>query len=121
MALLCDGKYRRVGGGRPAAEESICESAESKQVFLRGQQLMFVSRVHRRGIEVGPVSWNQGAASIRQNEHEIEPIVSMCMAEDSQRLPVKGVIEAGDGHLRGEVPEVGSVWRFPSTESITTN
>jgi len=97
MTLLQDRNNRWVDGDS-AVEESICESAESKQVLLCGEWKV-LGRTDSRGMEIGPVSRNQGTTPIRQNEHKIQTTLPVCMAEDVQGFTLERVMWAGDGHL----------------------
>lgn len=65
-------------------------------------------------MEIRPVSGNQRATPIRQDEKEQETALTMCVAMDVKSFTVERVMWASDGHLRGKVAEVGSVWWFPS-------
>ena len=75
----------------------------------------------RRGSKVRPFGGNQRLTSIRQNENELQAAAHVSVAEDLQRLSFERMMPADDGHSLGEVLTVGSVWRFPSTGSITTD
>ena len=66
------------------------------------------------GLEVGPLGGDQGLASIRQNQDELQAAVAVRVPEHLQRLAFKSVVRAGDGHPLREVLRVGSVWRCPS-------
>jgi hypothetical protein len=61
------------------------------------------------GLEVCPVSGNQGLTSVRQNEHELQAARHARMPENLQRLPFKWVVRTSDGHPFREVLMVGSV------------
>jgi len=115
MALLCEGDRGRVGRTGDSAKESIGDPAEMKQVVRRGQKLRGGSGCRSRRDEVGPIGRNQQAAFIRQDQDEEEAALSTGMTEYGEGSPVERVMLTGDGHLRGEFPEMGSVWRFPST------
>jgi hypothetical protein len=47
----------------------------------------------------------------------MQPILSVRLAQDGERLPLERVVTPDDGHALREVPEVGSVWWLPSTRS----
>jgi hypothetical protein len=49
----------------------------------------------------------------------MEPILSVRVAQDSEGLPLERVVTPDDSHSLREALEVGSVWRLPSTGSIT--
>lgn len=115
MTLLHD-RYDRWVDGDSAVEESICESTQSKQVLL-GSKWMTLSRADCRGMKICPISRDQRATPIWQDEDKIQTTLPTCMAENVQGFALEWVMWAGDGHLCGKVPEVGSVWWFPSITS----
>jgi len=47
----------------------------------------------------------------------MQTVLPVRVSEDLQRFSFKGVMLANDCDPIGKVPEVGSVWRFPSTNS----
>ena len=49
----------------------------------------------------------------------MQAIVSMCMSEYGEGLTFEWVSRTNDSDLLGKVVEVGSVWLFPLTTSIT--
>lgn len=79
------------------------------------------NRGNRVGLEVCPFSGNQGLASVRQDQNELQSALPVRMSQDFQRLSLERVMRTGDGHPLREVLTVGSVWRFPSTRFRTTN
>ncbi|MGB8477723.1 MAG: hypothetical protein WCE63_02645 [Acidobacteriaceae bacterium] len=60
-------------------------------------------------MEVGPGGRHQRLASIRQNQHELQVATAVRVPEHLQRLALKRVVRAGDGHPLGKVLTVGSV------------
>jgi hypothetical protein len=72
-------------------------------------------------MEVCPVSGDQRLTPVRQNEHELQATRHVGMPENFKTLSLKRVMRPGDGHSFRKVLMVGSVWRFPSTGSITTD
>ena len=72
-------------------------------------------------LEIGPRGRNQGLASVRQNQHELQVALAVRVPEDLQGSALKGVVRTGDCHLLRKVLTVGSVWWCPSTGSTTTN
>ncbi len=72
-------------------------------------------------LEVRPFGGNQGLASVRQNQNELQSVLPVRVSQDFQRLCFERVVRTGDGHPFGEVLTVGSVWRFPSIPFLTTN
>jgi hypothetical protein len=118
MALLvCTRSYRRVSG---AAQESIREIAEAKQVLQRADELKVLWRVCV-GFEIGPFRRDQRLTAVRQNENELQTAAHVRVPQNLQRLPLKGVMRTRDGHLLREVLTVGSVWWFPSIRFPTRN
>lgn len=101
-----------------AAEESIDEVAETKQVFRGANKLRIRGRDGAR-LEVRPFSGNQGLTSVRQNQDEMQAAVPVGVSQDIEGSAVKRVIGARDCYPLGKVPGVGSVWQFPSTASRT--
>ena len=79
---------------------------------------MTLSRADCCGMEICPVSRDQRATPIWQDKDKIQTTLPMCMAEDVQGFAFEWVMWTGDGHLCGEVPEMGSVWWFPLIEYI---
>ncbi len=49
----------------------------------------------------------------------MQAILPLCMPEYGEGLTFEWVGRTNDGDLLGKVMEVGSVWLFPSTTSIT--
>ena len=88
-----------------------------KQVFRTAEQER--SRDDGAGLEVCPLGGNQGLASVRQNQHELQVALAVRVPEDLQGSALKGVMRTDDGHLLGKVLTVGSVWRCPSTPFLT--
>jgi hypothetical protein len=110
MALLvCPRYFPGIDG---AAEESIDEAAEVKQIVRCANKLRTMGR-DRVGLEVRPFGGNQRLASVRQNQNELQSVLPMRMAQDFQRLSFERVVWTGDGHPLGEVLRVGSVSWFP--------
>jgi hypothetical protein len=112
MALLvCTRSYRQIGA---AAQESVNEAAETKQIFQRADELGARWRACR-GYEVRPFGGNQRLTSVRQNEHELQAAGHASVPEDFQRLPFERMMRTGNGRSLRELLTVGSVWWFPST------
>jgi hypothetical protein len=72
-------------------------------------------------LEISPGSRDERATAIRQDEDEMQLIASMGPPEHGKGLALKGVAWSGDGDARRETFEVGTVWLFPSTPSITNS
>ena len=118
MALLvCTRCYRQIGA---AAQESVDEASETKQIFQRADDLEARWRACR-GFEVRPFSGNQRLTSVWENQHKLQAAGHASVPEDFQRLPFERMMRAGDGRSLRELLTVGSVWWFPSTTSITTS
>ena len=116
MALLVFRRYHGRTGN--AAEESIDETAELKQVVQRAGQ--FRTRWSGCGrIKIGPCGRDQRLAPIRQNENELQVTTHVRVPEDLQRLSLERVMRTGDRYSLREVLTVGSVWWFPSIKSDT--
>jgi hypothetical protein len=116
MALLtCPRYYRQVGG---AAQESIDQAAKTQQVIKGAEER---NRLWRAGdgLVVRPVGGDQRFTAVWQNKNELQAIRHAGLTEDLQRLSVEWVMRTRDGHPFGEVLMMGSVWWFPSTQSIT--
>jgi hypothetical protein len=101
-------------------QERVNEAAEAEQILQRADELKVLRRTGD-GFEIRPFGRDERLASVRQNEHELQAAGHASLPQDLQRLSLKRVMRAGDGHSLREVLMVGSVWRFPSIESITTN
>jgi hypothetical protein len=111
MALLVSTRcYRHTGG---AAQESIDEVAEVPPIIQRADQLTILWR-GCAGLEVRPFGGDQRLTPVRQNQNELQSVMPVRASKDRERLSVKRVMWAGDRHPLWEVPEVGSVWWFPS-------
>ncbi len=80
-----------------------------KQIVRCANKLRTIER-GRVGLEVGPFSGNQGLASVRQNQNELQSALPVRVSQDVQRLSFEGVVRTRDGHPLGEVLTVGSVW-----------
>ena len=116
MALLaCPRSYWQVGR---AAQESIGQPAKTQEVIQRADQLRRFR--YARGLaEVGPVGGDPRLASIRQKDNKLHASPHAHLAEDLQRLTLKGVMRTSDGDAFGKVLMMGSVSWCPSTISIT--
>ena len=112
--LVCSRCYSRIGG---AAQESIDEAAEAKQVLQRTDDLRALWRVCD-SFEVRPFRADQRLTPVRQNENEPQATAYVGVPEDLQRLPFERMMRAGDGHPLREVLTVGSVWWLPSITSV---
>jgi len=111
MALLvCTRCYWHIGG---AAQESIDEAAEAKQVLQRVGELRILWRACG-GFEVRPFGWDQGLTPVWENQNELQATPSVRVPEDLQRLSLERVMRASNRHPSWKVPTMGSVWRFPS-------
>jgi len=73
-------------------------------------------RVLRGGLvpwrrEIGPGGRNEGAAAVRQHEHEMQLTAAMGPAQDGQRPPFKGMVRTSDRDAGRKILEVvvGSV------------
>jgi len=117
MALPVCPRYR--SGLDDATEESIDEAAKLKQV-LRDAQQGGTREGNGAGLEVGPLGGNQGLASIRQNQEELQVALAVRALQYLQSVALKCVARADDSHPLRKVLTVGSVWRCPST-TWTTN
>jgi putative NADH-flavin reductase len=118
MALLvCTRCYWHIGS---AAQERIDEIAKTQQVIQRTDERRILW-CGGSGLEVRPIGGDQRLTSVRQNEDELQAAGHARLAEYLQRLSLEGVMRAGDRHALRKVLTVGSVWCFPSIESITTN
>jgi hypothetical protein len=97
-----------------AAQESIDEAAEAKQVLQRPDDLRALWRACD-SFEVRPFRRDQRLTPVRKNENEQQATAHVRVPEDLQRLSFERMTRAGDGHSLREVPTVGSVWWLPST------
>jgi hypothetical protein len=117
MALLVLRRYqRRISH---AAQESIDELTETKQILARADP--FAIRWIGRSVKVRPIGGDQRFTSVRQNENELQAAGHARVPEDFQTLSFEGMMRARDRHPPWKVLKMGSVGRFPSIESITTN
>ena len=91
-----------------------------KQMVRRADKLGTIRR-NGVGLEIRPFGGDQGLASVRQNQNELQAALPVRVSQDFQRLSFERVARTRDGHPLGEVPTVGSVWRFPSGPWITRN
>jgi hypothetical protein len=107
--LRCEGGRGRRAG--EAAEQRIDDRAQAKQILQRSQvgAGLSVDWGGHGGVEVSPLGGDQGPTSVRQDEDQLQPSVSVRLAQDGQGLPFKRMMWADDGHALREVPELGSV------------
>jgi hypothetical protein len=70
-------------------------------------------------MEVSPCGRDERATAVRQDEDEMQLIVSMGPAQHGQGSAFKWMMRASDRNGRRETFEVGSVWLFPSIRSRT--
>ena len=118
MALLdCPRYYWQLG--RPA-QESIDEAAKTQQVIPRADEHRSLRRAGGR-LKVCPVGGDQRLAAVGQKEHELQAGGHADLAQDLQRMSVKGMVWTRDSDAFGKVLMMGSVSWFPSIESATTN
>jgi hypothetical protein len=105
------------------AEESVDEGVRLEQVSHGGEERCLGRWLAcRHGLptrEIGPVSRNQTAGAVRQDQDQTQPTLSMEAAEDVERLSFKRMMWPNDlDELRPL--DVGSVSCRPSTTSTTT-
>src|SRR5262249_33671770 len=98
---------------------SIDEAAETLQIIERADKHGTLWR--ESSFEVRPFGGDERLTAVRQNEHELQARGHAGLSQDLQRLSVEWMMRARDGHAFGKLLMVGSVWWFPSIESITTN
>jgi hypothetical protein len=118
MILLgCPRCYRHIGG---TAQKGLGEAVKTKQIIQRADEL---SSLRRTGgsLEICPIGGDQRLTSVRQNENELQAAGHAGLPKDLQRPSLEWVMRTRDGHAFWKVLMVGSVWRFPSIESTTTN
>ena len=86
MALLVCPRYHSDIDG--ADKESIHEAAELKQVLRQAEQGRTNGSESAR-LEVSPLGRNQGFASVRQNQHELQVALAVRVPEDLQGSALK--------------------------------
>jgi len=96
-----------------AFEESICEGNQTKQVLGRGCRHCAIASGWC-GHKIRPRCGDHGLASIRQDQHELQPAVPVSALHDLKRFAFERMMRTGDRHTIRIVPDVGSVWLFPS-------
>jgi hypothetical protein len=103
-----------------AAQESIGKTAKTEQVIERADEQR---RLWRAGgsLEIRPVGGDQRLTAVGQDKHELQAGGHAGLPQDLQRLSMERMMRTRDGHAIGEELMLGSVWWFPSIESITTN
>src|SRR5215475_11968181 len=69
----------------------------------------------QRRTKVGPLGWYEGATSIGQNQQQMQFALKTPHTKDRQGLPFKWMMRASDPDMLGQVFEVGSVSKGPST------
>ena len=100
-------------------KERINEATQAQQVIERADELRILWGAGR-SLDVRPIGRDQRLTSVRQNENELQAAAHARVPEHLQRLPLERVMQTRDGYPFRKVLMVGSVWRFPSTTSITT-
>jgi hypothetical protein len=102
-------------------EESVDEGARLEQVSYRAQERCLGRLACRHDLpsrEIGPVGRNQRAGTVRQDQDQTQPTLSMDAAEDFERLPFKRMMWPNDPDESRHL-DVGSVSCLPSIISIT--
>ena len=64
-------------------------------------------------VDVRPVGGDQRLTAVRQNENELQAVAHTRVPEYLQRLSLKWVARAGNGHPLWKLLMVGSLWWFP--------
>jgi len=70
-------------------EKSIDNRAQPKQVLQRSQVRvgLLVHWGGHGGVDVSPLGRDQGPTSVRQDQDQVQPILSVRLAQDGQGLP----------------------------------
>jgi len=115
VLLACSGYYRQVG---QAIEECIGQAAKTKQVIQRADEAS-LRRYGGISVDVRPIGGDQRLTAVRQNENELQAAAHTRVPEYLQRLSLKWVARAGNGHPLWKLLRVGSLWWFPSIQFRT--
>jgi hypothetical protein len=100
---------------------SIHDGAGAKQVIQGAESGRWQSGWSSRGRgQICPGGGDVRAALIGQNQSEVQTPALVYASQDGERLTLKRMIRPVDGDMVRKVPVVRSVWRFPSTRSITS-
>ncbi len=78
-------------------KKRVDEAAETQQVLQRAQELKGLWCGGSR-FEVRPIDGDQRFTSVRQNDNELQTVGHARLPEYLQRLSLKWVMRAGDGH-----------------------
>ena len=111
-------RKRRLGAG--PLQESICQGAELKQ------GVKWVCAIARRWPvnlacgKVGPRSGDMRLTAIWQNGEKKQLAVFVQVMKALKRLAFERMVPSCDGNPVWIVPEMGSLWWFPSIMSTTT-
>ena len=114
VLLACSGYYRQVG---QAIEKCIGQAAKTQQVIQRADEAS-LRRYAGISVDVRPIGGDQRLTAVRQNENELQATAHSRVPEHLQRLSLKWVARAGNGHPLRKLLMLGSLWWFPSTTSV---
>ena len=149
MALLWAGLRARRPGGREPAQQSIYHLPNMQQVVdrshrpHRGLRRRALTPLDDLGLEVGPLSGDQGARAVRQDQRQVDDASPPHLAGHGEKLSHQGMALPRDPHLgwrarrsrrsqqclrptanahaRVRALDAGSVRWCPLIGSITTN
>ena len=103
-----------------SADQSVDDLAQVKQIPESAQIVVAITAIVRRravgllGAPIGPLSWNERPAAIRQDHQNEKDAAPSDAADRRQRLAFEGVALAGDCHRIRNITAMGSLWPLPS-------
>ena len=106
-----------------SAVQSVDDLAQVKQIPKSAQIVVAIADMLRRravgllGAPIGPLSWNERPAAVRQDHQNEKDAAPPDAADREQRLAFEGVALAGDRYRIRNITTMGSLWPLPSTRS----
>jgi len=92
-----------------------------KQIPEAAQLVGAIADIFRRrsvgllGAPIGPLSWNERPAAVRQDHENEKDAAPPDAADRGQRLAFESVTLAGDRYRIRNITAMGSLWPLPST------
>jgi hypothetical protein len=103
-----------------SAAQSVDDLAQVKQIPESAQIVVAVADIVRGlsvgplGAPIGPLSWNERPAAVRQDHENEKDAAPSDAAERGQRLAFENVTLAGDRYRVWKITAMGSLWLLPS-------
>jgi hypothetical protein len=103
-----------------SAAQSVDDLAQVKQIPKSAQIVVAIADIFRRrsvgllGAPIGPLSWNERPAAVRQDHENEKDAAPPDAADRGQRLAFESVTLAGDRYRVWKITAMGSLWPLPS-------